>query len=422
MCAAMALPEQRESQELQVRSVPVPAFLAELGVKFAFDETLNARLVMIPPDVSQRVNVIDPVTSLVQADPNWTPRISVAQLNPDAVSGPHFYKQAGNKLAPTKQALEVLGKAAGILYTRTNRIPRTELDDGEIGYRATLGVRRSDGTVEEISREKVWVGDAERAEIEDAVTRAEEWKDGKPVRGSRKFDSPGTENWNAEVTKRWLKELKDRSAKTESKAVLRAIRAALQIPHTFTPADAAKPFLVIGFNFTPDYNDADTKRALVAAGLNAQASMYGPAAIAAAQDSSGSAVQGRPVTDESQQASDVADSPSTPEATDTDPDVQTETADAEKGGYNHGETDDPTVAAQEAAKLVPPIGVHSEAGSTLAEILEIPKSKSGGPLWFEKALQSDELPDTFKSGVLAFCRVYLPDLYEQSKFDDEVQL
>jgi hypothetical protein len=219
------------------------------------------------------VNVIDPVTSLTQADPNWTPRISVVELNP-AKDGPHYYEQAGRKLAPTKQALETLAKGAGVLYTKTERVPKADLDEGEVGYRATIGIRRSDGTVEEIRREKVWVKEAERAEVEQAVTDAKLYENGQRTSKPR-FDVPGSAAWKAEVEKRWLRELRDRYGKTESKAVLRAIRAALQIPHTFTPADAAKPFLVIGFNFTPDYNEPDIRRALVAAGLNASAAVYG---------------------------------------------------------------------------------------------------------------------------------------------------
>jgi len=258
----------------EFRPLPIPKPLEEAGLTIAIDERTGARAIVIPASVRERCNVIDPVTSLVQADPNWSPRISMVELDPDAKAGKHFYEQAGRKLAPTKQALETLAKAAGILYTKTSRIPRAELNEGEVGYVATVGVRRSDGTVEEIQREKVWVEEAERAEIEDAVTRAEEWSNGQKT-GNPRFGHQGEPSWVNEVNKRWLKELKDRYAKTESKAVLRAIRAALQIPHTFTTAEAQKPFLVIGFNFTPDYTDAEVRRIMTAVGLNAQAALYG---------------------------------------------------------------------------------------------------------------------------------------------------
>lgn len=246
-------------------AVPIPSVLRELGVRIAEDAATGNRLVLIPSDVRQRVNVIDPVTSLVQADPNWTPRVNVVELNPDPDNGPHYYKQAGGKLAPTKQALEVLAKAAGILSTTTERMPRAELDEGEIGYRATVTIRRSDGTTEHVQREKVWVKEAERSEIEEAVRTAR----------NKRWQHTDEQ----EIEKRWLKELKDRYAKTESKAVLRAIRAALQMPHTFSPQDAAKPFLIIGFNFTPDYNDVEIRRMLVAAGMNASTALYGPRAL-----------------------------------------------------------------------------------------------------------------------------------------------
>lgn len=304
------------SQEIEPRQdvarVPVPRFLQEIGVQILEDKAIGARIVAIPREVRAKCNVIDPVTSLVQADPNWSPRISVCELDP-AADGPHYYKQAGNKLAPTKQALETLAKAAGILYTRTERVPRSDLDAGEIGYRATVGIRRSDGTVEEILREKVWVEAAERAEIEEAVTRAEEWKDGKPVRGSYRFGELGSDTWKAEVEKRWLKELKDRYAKTESKAVLRAIRSALQIPHTFTPQDAAKPFLVVGFNFTPDYDDAEVKRMLVAAGLNAQAALYGRPSVAAVDLETGELTSAAEPTGTANEPTDVEEHPPAPD-------------------------------------------------------------------------------------------------------------
>lgn len=282
-----------------IRRVPVPAVLAEVGVQIATDEAGN-RVVMIPRSVRERVNVIDPVSSLVQADPNWTPRISLCELDARP-GGTHFYNQGTErepKLAPTKQALETLAKAAGVLYTKTERIPRAELDTGEIGYRAKVGIRRSDGTVEELTRDRIWVEAAERAEIEEAVGRSDfwEWDEAEKKRVKRGKFMRGTAAFDAEVTKRWLKELKDRSSKTESKAVNRAIRAALQIGHTFTAEEAAKPFLIIGFNFTPDYSDAETRRLLVAAGLNAGQALYGstPALDPAATPEEGRADGGEP--------------------------------------------------------------------------------------------------------------------------------
>jgi len=384
-----------EAQELALRSVPVPSFLQDLGVKFAYDEASNARLVLIPRTVSEKVNVIDPVTSLVQADPNWTPRISIAELNPSG-DGPHFYKQAGGKLAPTKQALEVLGKAAGILYTKTRRIPRSELDEGEIGYTATLGVRRSDGTVEEISREKVWNEKVERNDIEAAVGRSD--KTGAAAA--------------AEIEKRWLKELQDRYAKTESKAVLRAIRSSLQIPHTFSPADAAKPFLVIGFNFTPDYNDAEVKRALVAAGLNASEALYGSRELP-----SGDGSDLTHATVDTQQASPPLSPPVGGEAP-GNPDAEPAESETGQSGYNLPQRALEELAAK-AANFVPPKGVHADAGRTLQQILEL---GNDGRKWFGAALRAPSDNESYTDALWAFARVHLPELAAAVEAEKETQL
>ncbi|MGH2798330.1 MAG: hypothetical protein ACRDM0_11820, partial [Thermoleophilaceae bacterium] len=58
--------------------------------------------------------------------------------------------------------------------------------------------------------------------------------------------------------------------KAETKAIERAIRAALQIPAAIPEANLAKPFLVVGYSFTPD---PELARALA---LSAQSRLYGP--------------------------------------------------------------------------------------------------------------------------------------------------
>ena len=95
------------------------------------------------------------------------------------------------------------------------------------------------------------------------------------VRGGEKFGKASKAIQDAEIRKRWLFELKHGPAKTESKAINRALRAGLAIPTSVKQADLAKPFLVVGFNFTPNYDDPSVKRALVAVAMNAQAAIYG---------------------------------------------------------------------------------------------------------------------------------------------------
>lgn len=260
-------------------AMQVPPSLQAVGVQVFEDPETGYRAVVIPPEVRQKVNVLMPVTSFAQADPNFTPSVRLVQLDPAV----HAYEQAGRKLAPSKQGLEVLAQCAGILYSRADRIPRADLFEGQrYGYKGVIGIRRSDGTVEEISREYAWNEDAERAEIEEAVWKSArqhpEWKQWQ-VNGQKASPEQLGGLVAEEIRKRWLKELKDGAAKAESKSILRAIRAALQIPHTFTPQEFAKPFVVIGYSFTPNYDDPETKRLLVEHGLSARGSLYGQGSV-----------------------------------------------------------------------------------------------------------------------------------------------
>lgn len=255
--SAIAIREQ--SGAAVVKAVPIPTVLQDLGVRIAEEES-GLRVIVLPPDVRKQVNLLTPVSSWNQADPNWSPSISLVQLDVPS----HTYPLPGGKLGLNKQALETLGRCAGVLYTRTARIPRDELQEDEMwAYRATVGFRRSDGTIDEVTRERGFNREAEQLDIEQAV------------RGSEKWRGKSRELQDAEIKKRWIAELRFGPGKTESKAINRALRAGLAMPTSVQSGDLAKPFLVVGFNFTPDYNDPDVKRALIAVGMNAEQAIYG---------------------------------------------------------------------------------------------------------------------------------------------------
>lgn len=242
-----------------VKAVPIPAQLQELGVRIAEEEDTGLRVIVLPPALRERVNLLTPVSSWSQADPNWTPAISLVQLD----EASHTYPLPGGKKGLNKQALETLGRVAGVLYTRTARVAKDELQEGELwAYRATVGFRRSDGTVDEVTRERGFNREAEQMEIEDSVRS-------KP----QVYDTEA--KVAAEIRKRWIAELRFGPAKTESKAINRALRAGLQMPASVAAKDLVKPFLVVGFNFTPDYSDPEVKRALVSVALNAEQAIYG---------------------------------------------------------------------------------------------------------------------------------------------------
>jgi hypothetical protein len=397
--------EQTETkgQELErvVSAVPVPRQLQELGVKIGRDETSGMTVVMIPPQVRQAMNVIHPVSSIAQADPNWSPAISVVQLDKDL----HTYPVSG-KNGLNKQALETLAKAAGVLYTRTARVPNTELGPGELwAYRATVGFRRSDGTIDEVTRERGFVEAAERTDIEAAVSKG------------NKFGEAGSPQWKAEVEKRWLAELRFGRAKTESKAINRALRAGLQVPTSLDAKDLAKPFLVIGYNFTPDYDDVETKRILVAAGLNAQAAIYGepkhaelPAATAteATSPDGGEAEREAPSTD-------AREGSVEPEAVAEQAEEATPQEESPEAASEAPRADEPPLEPE--SEFSPPKAAIEQAGKARIPgkgmtIAEAAAKGDAGLKWLAWALRHYD-PGDVRDKIEFYVRASLPDVWAE---------
>lgn len=417
-----ALSVRESSGAALVKPVPIPAQLQELGVKIAQDEG-GLRVIILPAVVREACNLITPVSSWNQADPNWTPTINLVQLDKDS----HTYPLPGGKLGLNKQALETLGKTAGVLYTKTERVPKAELQDGEMwAYRAIVGFRRSDGTVDQVTRERGFNREAEELDILDSVKKSGKYATEAAIEG--------------ECRKRWIAELRFGPAKTESKAINRALRAGLGIPASVTSQAIQKPWLVVGFNFTPDYNDPEVKRALVAIGMNAQQALYGPTVVSNEQpDWSGADVPMEASFGElpSGGAPYVAKTPELP--SEDAPTVEATPAPADGGGTASGGSSDPTPAeasaqpsdapveaaaaplpepdeeevmlAADAAEYVPPKGKYADGGEAgpldLDGILDLGDE---GRQYLGSALR--KLPaGEWRTKVEAFARVNMPVEY-----------
>lgn len=239
---------QHSASEQLARNVPTA--LQDAGVRVV--EEAGQRGVIIPATLRKQANVLEPITEVSAADPNWTPSVRLAELDPEM----HAYNQQGKK-ALNKQGLEVLAELAGVIRIDTQRMAKAELADTEkFGWKATVYIRRSDGTVKPISASKTWDAEVEYEELRDAASTKGE----------------------ADLKKKWLNERKHASRKTESKAILAAIRGALHVPHGFSEAQFRKPFVVVGYAFTPDYSDPATRDILIRHGLGAGSEVFGGAA------------------------------------------------------------------------------------------------------------------------------------------------
>lgn len=244
------------STAVAVRRQALPKELSALGVQAAVDAESGMQILIIPKQLRETANVLMPVQSFQQADPNWTPSLRVVELDPSK-DGPHFYSQQG-KLAPRKQALELLADAAGVVEVSTSLGGRERVEVGDMmaetfTHIAILRIRKSDGTLRTLQASRTYEPYAEYEEI----------------KASANTKGP------ADLRKKWLNEIKFAKAKNESKAVNRAMRAALQIGHSFTAAEAAKPFVVVGWNLAPQ--DTQAVQAAIASLYGASADISPPA-------------------------------------------------------------------------------------------------------------------------------------------------
>jgi hypothetical protein len=100
-----------------------------------------------------------------------------------------------------------------------------------------------------------------------------------------KAGRPSCHGDEAKAKARWVNEKRSLDAKCQTMTYLRGIRSALRVPHGFTKEELAKPFLVVAYSFTPDYNDPEVIRLLTEKATTNTNDLYGtqPAALPASE-------------------------------------------------------------------------------------------------------------------------------------------
>jgi hypothetical protein len=422
------------------RRQPLPKELAALGVVAAVDPESGMQVLIIPKALREKFNVLAPVQAFQQADPNWRPSLRVVELDPSP-EGPHFYKQTGGKLAPRKQALELLADAAGITEMRTQLLGRERVEVGGVmaetfTHLASGKIRKSDGTLRVLEASRTYEPFAEYEEIVTSVSSGQYAK------------KPGTAEFDTEVRKRWLNEIKFAKAKNESKAANRVIRAAIQSSHTYTPARAALPFVVVGWNLAPQ--DSAAVQAAIAQLYGAEASHT---AIPVHADWSGyeldepEALPDGEVVDETDETSSAPDSvrepagesvadeqgpeegtdeqppappPSEPEAEPTIPGLEPDSEpQPEVEAHPSGLTDGELKAVSAFGKTKPIVGSHQT--KTVAYIFSLGDAADEHISWLLRNWPTARPAERESHRLLVLaCRVHRPDLYEAWLEEQEV--
>jgi len=228
------------------------------------------------------------VTRTIDQDfPMWSLDVAVVNIDPDndnmvyPVKTKRKQDKSGEwydhpeSVALQKPALDLLC-AAGDIATMAE--PAKENTDARIVYKAVAAMNNPSGGLRPAVRTRIWKASVERQDCMDQAISTidfyikKKWKGCTAANRDEKID--------AEFRKRWIKEQRDAEAKTESKAIARAVRALVGLQSNFKPEELRKKqFAIIKFSFTPDTSDPDIKRMVVMAGLQAQRQVFGPAAI-----------------------------------------------------------------------------------------------------------------------------------------------
>lgn len=193
------------------------------------------------------------------------PSVSVVQLNPDPNAGDVFKvgkKNGADVFAYSKQALEKLASAAGISLRMVRVDDRSDRDYCEV---EAIGVMANESGKEIIrtARKAFHMADVEAAAMQEKI----KWNQGMTEEAAR----AAVANEMAGFRKHLL-------ARTESGAANRVIRALLAIGSGLTPAQVAKPKVLVRIDFRPDpTGDPDLKRILVDRGMGSSLALYGPA-------------------------------------------------------------------------------------------------------------------------------------------------
>lgn len=239
----------------------MPQRLSMDGIKQIYTED---KWILLLPAVSKFMGTDNPI---------WGLDVTEVEINPDSPS--MVYDQKG-KDALTKIALDKLASAAGISVQCRRTDDRSNRDLAAFEATAILRTPGGEPIMRTATRE--WDG-------KDAMDRIQIECENYVEKNQRGLSD---EAFGQAVQRRFREEsLREREisrAKTETKAINRAIAMVLGIPRSF-PRGVLKThkFAIVKYVMVPDMSDPVVKQAVIAASIGAHAQLYAgpPAALPA---------------------------------------------------------------------------------------------------------------------------------------------
>lgn len=244
------------------------------------------KIIRFAEETARIVNLLGPLSQVVQVSPHFTPRPAVIWL--DRARDVYEQSKAWNpdtrrsepRLALHAKALAKLADIAGIEHLQTDWDYM-----GGRGVRATVHgqMRNPDGTKRlEAKSKQVVYAHRERKIRNDAVAKWEKWnkgpweklQNGEALSDNERKDAkpPPTE---AELQALVDQDLEFLAEKVETKAWARVIRSLLGIQPHYSEAEIAKPFLAVTYAFTPDSRDPAAQQIISAQFREGMAKLYG---------------------------------------------------------------------------------------------------------------------------------------------------
>ena len=238
---------------------------AGIGIKETPD---GQRMYEITPQVAAHANLLMPLSSVLQVDPNWTPMLRMTRLDVKTETYKVGYKDGQDIHALDARAHWKLAELCGIEARGTKRIPKVAPDGagGVIEYgvvvEVTARMRGADGLFKYVTRSrdvtyKDWE-ELERIAIEE-----------KAARGNK---GPATE---AQIRKTILQQKNFLYPSLETKAFERCVDAFLGMK-TFPKNQLEKPFIALGWAMTADMNDPGSRALVQLQYRDAADQLYGP--------------------------------------------------------------------------------------------------------------------------------------------------
>lgn len=224
-------------------------------------------------------NVLIPTTHVQQISPFHRMRIEEVRVNPDPDAGEVFKvgsKKVGDRwedvVTLAKPAILKLANAAGIVWN-WNETKVLSASRDYVLYQAVAAIRKTSGEWIPVKCTK----EIDLTVIEDELMESNIKKAKSMDKKQLKGLSP--EDWAEEQTRSNLIQWrKNKLMRAETAAMLRVVRALLNLKMQYAPSELKKPFIVPRVDFSPDYTDPEVRSLLLQHGARAMGDLFGQAA------------------------------------------------------------------------------------------------------------------------------------------------